>query len=220
MLSSCYRAFIPSLSSLLSHTTFFFCYIYTFAFLRLIYNRHTKKNIGYTVREMEQKNKLPVSAAYPVVFTCPACFKSSCACRFVRSVTSTPAIMRPISAILSCLESGVTCVVVRPSLNSFAIRRCVSAIAATCGRCVMQSTCEPVDTLWIFSAMAWATRPLTPVSTSSKMMEVTSCWEEKYSSSPASPLKARLRKRPLTAVLKAHRCLLKLKTSQGQSPFG
>lgn len=66
--------------------------------------------------------------------------QSSFAWRFVRSVTSTPAIIRPISAIFSCFVNGVTLVVVLPSFDCFVIKRWVSAIAATCGKWVMHKT--------------------------------------------------------------------------------
>lgn len=62
------------------------------------------------------------------------------ACCFVNSVTSTPAIIRPISLIFSSCSSGFTLVFVRPSFVSLEIKRCVSAIAATCGKWVIHNT--------------------------------------------------------------------------------
>src|SRR5512139_2460864 len=92
---------------------------------------------------------------------------SSFACAFARAVISAPEIIRASSLILSCFVRGFTPVATVPPAARFTTWRCCSAKAATCGRCVTQTTWETAARLFSRAPTRSATLPPIPVSISS-----------------------------------------------------
>ncbi len=86
--------------------------------------------------------------------------------------SSRSASPRSTSAQSPCVRSPSSIrrmsVRVRPRFSVFSIRKCWSANAAICGRCVIHTTCCPLESVFSFLPTASAARPPMPISISSK----------------------------------------------------